>query len=594
MTSEKIKFSVDTILRYNNVNKVFVINLKRREDRLLFLKFKLEKINLNNYEIVEAIDGTDTEITKMYTTYREKHLLYAKNPKFNCKLNQNYPVNSVGAFGLLMTYKKLLDNIPLDNRSNVMILEDDIMFHNNFGLLLDKQIDRLKTADVLYIGANQSRFSVDMGNEMKQGYYNLSSVDYYWTYGAYGIILTPNLINLLRASLTDMLSVFLLPVDLLIWSIAITNNMNGVVLYPNLIIPQLNESDNMGKRDIKRLCVEKKWDLSLYDYVNTTSLFNSYYNNMINTNVSFINPAVSLRSTNIVYSNEMINDDISRVIENKNNTFVFIIPSYNNELYYKKNLDSIFKQNYPFYRIIYTDDASTDNTYNLVKKYIIDEGFQHKTTLIKNDVNMKQAYTRYIMYNMCQDDEICCMLDGDDWLFDENVLTKLNDLYKANNLLISYGQFYYYYNDKIQRLSGLKTYNIDTIMRLYYRKHPDIVVTQHLRTCNAKLLKTIPIDYIKFNGEFLECCSDIAEMLWVLERSEGRHMNAGFPTLVYNKDSSLLHDNSYYNIDKSEYWKKYRVDVERYLRMYPILTDVLSTKTAVVTNAVVTTKNLKL
>lgn len=83
-------------------------------------------------------------------------------------------------------------------------------------------------------------------------------------------------------------------------------------------------------------------------------------------------------------------------------------------------------------------------------------------------------------------------------------------------------------------------------------------------------------------------------MLWVLERSEGRHMNSGFPTLVYNKDSSLLYDNSYYNIDKSEYWKKYRVDVERYLRMYPILTDVLSTKTAVVPNAVVTTKNLNM
>ena len=76
MTSEKIKFSVDTILRYNNVNKVFVINLKRREDRLLFLKFKLEKINLNNYEIVEDIDGTDTEITKMYKTMVLPDLLY--------------------------------------------------------------------------------------------------------------------------------------------------------------------------------------------------------------------------------------------------------------------------------------------------------------------------------------------------------------------------------------------------------------------------------------------------------------------------------------------------------------------------------------
>ena len=278
----------------------------------------------------------------------------------------------------------------------------------------------------------------------------------------------------------------------------------------------------------------------------------------------------------------MENYDISRVIENQNNSFVFIIPSYNNAKYYKKNLDSVFKQNYPFFRIIYTDDASTDDTYNLVKKYIIDEGFQHKATLLKNDVNMKQSYSRYIMYKMCQDDEICCMLDGDDWLFDENVLTKLNNLYKTHNLLISYGQFYYYQNDKNQSLSGVKSYSIDTTKRLYYRKHPDIVVAQHLRTCSAKLLKTIPIDYIKFNGKFLECCSDVAEMLWVLERSEGRHMNAGFPTLIYNKDSSLLHDNSYYNINNNEYWKKYRFDVEKYLRTYPIPVVVPAPKPAVV------------
>ena len=34
---------------------------------------------------------------------------------------------------------------------------------------------------------------------------------------------------------------------------------------------------------------------------------------------------------------------------------------------------------------------------------------------------MKQAYSRYIAFKLCDDDEICCLLDGDDWLYDENV-----------------------------------------------------------------------------------------------------------------------------------------------------------------------------
>ena len=566
-TSDLSFSNVESTLKKKNVNMLYLINMKRREDRLLFMKFKLSKMGISNYSVIEAVDGSTPDNTIMFTKYREIHSDYMKNTGFKRKINE-FPVNSRGALGLLLTYKKIIDSIPLDNSSNIMILEDDIMFHKNFALLLDTQIHRLLVSDIVYLGANQTRFTDDMLDKIKDGYYNLSDLNYYWTYGTYSLILTPKLINLLRISLSDMLSPYLLNIDLMIWNIVTTNKMTGIVLYPNLIIPQVYESDNMSSRDIISISKERKWNLEYYDYVNTTSLFQDCYNRAVNTNVSFINNALSLRSPNIVHSNEMSNLELSRVIENKNRCFVFIIPSYNNALYYKKNLDSIFAQNYPYYRIIYTDDASTDGTYEFVKKYIIDNGFEQKSTILKNNINMMQTYNRYVMYNMCQDDEICCMLDGDDWLVDSDVLTKLNNLYNANDLLISYGQFYYYFDDKIQNLSGIQKYNIDTIMSLTYRKHP-LFVSQHLRTCCAKLLKTIPLDYLKFNGDFLKCCSDKAEMLWVLERSEGRHMNTGFPTLIYNKTSSMLHDNSYYNIDKDSNWKQYRIDVEKYLESYP-------------------------
>lgn len=566
-TSDLSFSNVESTLKKNNVNMIYLINMKRREDRLLFMKFKLAKMGISNYSVIEAVDGSTPDNTIMFTKYREIHSDYMKNTGFKRKINE-FPVNSRGALGLLLTYKKIIDSIPLDNSSNIMILEDDIMFHKNFALLLDTQIHRLLVSDIVYLGANQTRFTDDMLDKIKDGYYNLSDLNYYWTYGTYSLILTPKLINLLRISLCDMLSPYLLNIDLMIWNIVTTNKMTGTILYPNLILPQVYESDNMGSRDITTISEERKWNLEDYEYVNTTSLFQDCYNRAVNTNVSFINNAISLRSPNIVYSNEMTNLELSKIIENKNRSFVFIIPSYNNALYYKKNLDSIFAQKYPYYRIIYTDDASTDGTYELVKKYIIDNGFEQKTTIIRNNINMMQTYNRYIMYNMCQDDEICCMLDGDDWLVNSDVLSKLNNLYNANDLLISYGQFYYYFDDKIQNLTGFQKYSKETIQSLTYRKHP-LFVAQHLRTCVAKLLKTIPPEYLKFNGDFLKCCSDKAEMLWVLERSEGRHMNTGFPTIVYNKTSSMLHDNSYYNIDKDSKWKQYRIDVEKYLESYP-------------------------
>jgi len=266
-------------------------------------------------------------------------------------------------------------------------------------------------------------------------------------------------------------------------------------------------------------------------------------------------------------NNSIINNNSDIISNGKNKSFVFIIPSFNNEKYYKKNLESVFNQKYSFWRAIYIDDCSTDNTYNLVKEYIKTRGFEDKVILIKNEKNMKQAYSRYIAYNMCSDDEICCLLDGDDWLYNNNVLNILNENYIKYNLLVSYGQFYFYENTKLQTLSGQESYKDTDIKKKNFNYRTNFI-TQHLRTSQASLLKTIPESYLKFKGEWLQCCTDAAEMWWVLERAEGRHRNIGYPTVVYNKDNSINYNNSFYNRNKDLKWKKYYEDVTYYLKNY--------------------------
>ena len=40
---------------------------------------------------------------------------------------------------------------------------------------------------------------------------------------------------------------------------------------------------------------------------------------------------------------------------------------------------------------------------------------------------MRQSYGRYMASKLCYNDEICCMLDGDDWLVDNcDILSKIN------------------------------------------------------------------------------------------------------------------------------------------------------------------------
>lgn len=63
-----------------------------------------------------------------------------------------------------------------------------------------------------------------------------------------------------------------------------------------------------------------------------------------------------------------------------------IVTSYNNgeNKLFENNLKSIFRQSYSNYKVIYVDDASTDNTFNIVKNFVHENGFDSKFIFEKN------------------------------------------------------------------------------------------------------------------------------------------------------------------------------------------------------------------
>jgi len=228
------------------------------------------------------------------------------------------------------------------------------------------------------------------------------------------------------------------------------------------------------------------------------------------------------------------------------NKFVFIIPSYNNKDWYERNLDSVFNQEYKNFRVIYIDDCSTDNTYSYVSSYINRHKCHEKITLIRNNKRVYQTYNRYIAYNLCDDDEICIMLDGDDWLLHNRVLNILDEEYNEYNLLATYGQFKLYANNVVNKsVYGILSYPEDVVKNNKYRSYP--FLAYHLRTAYSYLFKSVPIEKLKDeNDEWLKRKSDEAEMLWVLEHSEGRNKNIGQPIYVYNQMNSIRYEDSWF------------------------------------------------
>src|SRR5690606_30026754 len=160
----------------------------------------------------------------------------------------------------------------------------------------------------------------------------------------------------------------------------------------------------------------------------------------------------------------------------KNKRFVIVIPSYNNSQWYEKNLASVVNQNYPDYRIIYTDDASTDNTGNLVEEWVEKnnvENFQ----LIKNTERKGAMCNIYNMIHSCEDDEIWVLADGDDHLAHNDVLNRLNEVYQNPDIWFSYGSYFDYPG---MTRGCAKPIPQHVIQQSSYRTHP--WAFSHLRT----------------------------------------------------------------------------------------------------------------
>ena len=257
-------------------------------------------------------------------------------------------------------------------------------------------------------------------------------------------------------------------------------------------------------------------------------------------------------------------------IENmkSNITFVFIIPSYNNEHAIEKNLQSIFDQTYTNWKIIYINDCSTDKTHGKFEE--LTENYKDKITYIHNKEKYGQAFNRYRAYNMCSDDEFCVLLDGDDWLANNYVLQYLTTFIPFHNVEMTYGNFKYFENgviDKTLRCPG--DYSEETKKQKTYRK--DKWRAMHLRVMKASLLKQVSVlDYMNDKFAFHDCATDLVESYASLELSEGKHKHVPECLLIYNKSNSELYDNSYYNQQKSSTEKRKRKGiVNRVLNIHP-------------------------
>lgn len=214
----------------------------------------------------------------------------------------------------------------------------------------------------------------------------------------------------------------------------------------------------------------------------------------------------------------------SNVLEEK--PLVVVIPSYNNALWYQKNLDSIFNQKYSNYRIIYIDDASQDDTSFYVQGYVNSLGYESKLTLIKNEKRRGATANRYLGSHLAKDEEIVLILDGDDWFAQDYVFHIINSIYSNEDIWLTYGQF-------IRWPSGVEG-QCKFLNQDYDFRSMDQWYTSALRTYYAWLFKKIKQSDLMLEDNFFDVAGDVAEMIPMLEMARGHIKFIDEILYVYN------------------------------------------------------------
>lgn len=217
--------------------------------------------------------------------------------------------------------------------------------------------------------------------------------------------------------------------------------------------------------------------------------------------------------------------------------FTILICSYNNANWVKKNLDSVFCQTYPHYRVLYINDCSTDTTATQVHNYLTDKDIDKKCNIITTTRRHYKLYNMFhAIHKLCNNNEIIVELDGDDWFLHEKVLENLAQMYKNTNIWMTYGGFvcwpqtFNYLKTTPLTKKEFKTKNIrSTCIKQF--------CFMALRSFYAGLFKKIEKKDLMASGTFFPCCSDVATMLPMLEMAQERSCCLSEPVYLYNTNT---------------------------------------------------------
>ena len=229
--------------------------------------------------------------------------------------------------------------------------------------------------------------------------------------------------------------------------------------------------------------------------------------------------------------------------------FVFVIPAFNAEKTIGQTLISVIAQTHQDWKIIIRDDLSTDQTVNVAKS--IRDGFSlgDRIEIQSNQEKKWEVQNVLEMINQCQDDDIICRLDADDWLTDLDILTILNHRYDFENVDAAWTAHRW----------AFSSYNISAPLPENADVYQHQWVSSHFKTFRKRLINDInDKNFRGEDGNYFRRIGDQAIYLPVLHVSKKRHFE---PVVSYHytidmKSETFQNDDAKFQKSESEFLRR--------------------------------------
>lgn len=232
------------------------------------------------------------------------------------------------------------------------------------------------------------------------------------------------------------------------------------------------------------------------------------------------------------------------------NHFVFVAPMYNASKYVGQMLASIVAQSYPHWHLILIDDVSSEEE-KLASTKII-SAYQNLLASLDRSPNQimvtwnteKRWEVSNVLTGMsiCDDEDIVCRIDADDWLVDNDALAIINEAYKQTGCEALWTAHRWGFSDT--SISAPMPGTADPY------KYP--WVSSHLKTFRKKLMKDIADSNFRGpDGEYIRRAGDQAIYLPVLHQTTKRFY---LPRVMYHYTIDIA-DGSVFQTDDAKFQK---------------------------------------